>query len=238
MRMVLLMNVITSATVNPCILLVQLDESFNQRAKADLIEIGYTPVIVPEAHQALLEIKKQQPAMIVIDRHRSKQAGFTLCRQLRKAQNRVLIIMVLEQESVEERVACLEAGVDDYILTAYHTENLLRLVHFYLTTAETVTERLQFDNLILDLNNRQLFINEIAIDLTMKEFELLKYLMSHPKEILTRDKILENVWGYDFQGESNVIEVYIRYLRLKIESKNQRRLIHTVRGVGYVLREG
>jgi DNA-binding response OmpR family regulator len=72
----------------------------------------------------------------------------------------------------------------------------------------------------------------------MKEFELLKYLMSYPKEILTRDKILENVWGYDFQGESNVIEVYIRYLRLKIESKNQKRLIHTVRGIGYVLREG
>lgn len=146
--------------------------------------------------------------------------------------------MVLEQESVEERVACLEVGADDYILTAYHTENLLRLVHFYLNTTETVTERLQFDNLILDLNSRQLFIDETAIDLTMKEFELLKYLMSHPKEILTRDKILENVWGYDFQGESNVIEVYIRYLRLKIESKNKKRLIHTVRGVGYVLREG
>lgn len=238
MRMVLPMSVITSTIMNPCILLVQLDKYFNQRAKADLIEIGYTPVIVSDAHQALLEAEKQQPAMIVIDHHRSKKAGLTLCRQLRKVQNRVLIIMVLDQESVEERVACLEVGADDYILKTYHTENLFRLVHFYLTTTETVTERLQFDHLMLDLNSRQLFIDETAIDLTMKEFELLKYLMSYPKEILTRDKILENVWGYDFQGESNVIEVYIRYLRLKIESKNQKRLIHTVRGVGYVLREG
>ena len=232
------MSVITS-TMNPSILLVQLDESFNQHAKADLIEVGYTPVIVSDARQALFEVKKQQPAMIVIDRNRSKKAGLTLCRQLREVQNRVLIIMVLDQESVEERVACLEAGADDYmLLTAYHTENLLKLVDFYLTTTETVTERLQFDYLTLDLNSRQLFINEIAIDLTMKEFELLKYLMSHPKKVLKRDKILENVWGYDFQGESNVIEVYIRYLRLKMESENQKRLIHTVRGVGYVLREG
>ena len=234
------MSLITSNTMNRCILLVQLDESFNQRAKADLIEIGYTPVIVSDAHKALIEVEKQQPAMIVIDRHRSKKAGLTLCHQLRKAQNQnqALIIMVLDQDSVEERVACLEAGADDYILTAYHTENLLKLVHFYLATTKTVTEKLQFDNLMLDLHKRQLFVDEIAIDLTMKEFELLKYLMSHPKKILTRDKILENVWGYDFQGESNVIEVYIRYLRLKIESKNPKRLIHTVRGVGYVLREG
>jgi DNA-binding response OmpR family regulator len=87
------------------------------------------------------------------------------------------------------------------------------------------------------LNSRRLFLNQKGIDLTMKEFELLKCLMSHPREVLTREQILESVWGYDFQGESNVIEVYIRYLRLKIEVDGQKRLIHTVRGVGYVLRE-
>lgn len=231
------MNV-TSPAVNPYILLVQLDESFNQRATVDLEEIGYTPVIVSDARQVLLDVKMRQPAMIVIDRHRSRTAGLTLCRQLRKAGNRVLIIMVIEQETVEERVACLEAGADDYLLKPYHTETLLKLVRFYLTSTKPVTEQLQFDHLTLNLNSRQLFVNDKAIDLTMKEFELLKYLMSHPKEVLTRDKILENVWGYDFPGESNVIEVYIRYLRLKIESEGHKRLIHTVRGVGYILREG
>jgi OmpR family response regulator NblR len=87
------------------------------------------------------------------------------------------------------------------------------------------------------LGNRQASRNGRAIDLTMKEFELLKYLMEHPREVLSREQILENVWGYDFMGESNVIEVYVRYLRLKIDGSNEKRLIQTVRGVGYVLRD-
>ncbi|EAZ93917.1 Two component Transcriptional regulator, Winged helix family protein [Crocosphaera chwakensis CCY0110] len=88
------------------------------------------------------------------------------------------------------------------------------------------------------MTTRQLFVKNNPIPLTMKEFELLKYLMSHPQKVLSREKILENVWGEGFQGESNVIEVYIRYLRIKIENEDHKRLIHTVRGVGYVLREG
>ena len=91
--------------------------------------------------------------------------------------------------------------------------------------------------MVLDIATRRAIHNGRAIDLTMKEFELLKFLMEHPREVLTREQILENVWGYDFMGESNVIEVYIRYLRLKIEDEGQKRLIQTVRGVGYVLRE-
>ena len=97
---------------------------------------------------------------------------------------------------------------------------------------------MQYSDIILDLTTRKLVVNNNPIELTMKEFELLKYLMSNPQEVLSREKILENVWGDEFQGESNVIEVYIRYLRIKIESGNHKRLIHTVRGVGYVLREG
>jgi DNA-binding response OmpR family regulator len=94
-----------------------------------------------------------------------------------------------------------------------------------------------FGDLVLDLATRRLSYKNKNIELTMKEFELLRYLMIHPKEVLSRDQILENVWGDEFQGESNVIEVYIRYLRLKMEAGGQKRLIHTVRGVGYVLRE-
>jgi len=90
---------------------------------------------------------------------------------------------------------------------------------------------------VLDLTTRRAMRGGRVIDLTMKEFELLKYLMTHPREVLTREQILENVWGYDFLGESNVIEVYIRYLRIKIEDEGDKRLIQTVRGVGYVLRE-
>ena len=113
----------------------------------------------------------------------------------------------------------------------------MNLVRLYLKPDVDTSEQLRFGDLILDLATRRAINNERVIDLTMKEFELLKYLMEHPREVLTREQILENVWGYDFMGESNVIEVYIRYLRLKIEDESQKRLIQTVRGVGYVLRE-
>jgi DNA-binding response OmpR family regulator len=107
----------------------------------------------------------------------------------------------------------------------------------YLKTEVNPQEQLRFGDLVLDLTTRQVIKGDRTIDLTMKEFELLKYLMSNPRQVLTRDGILENVWGYDYRGESNVIEVYIRYLRLKLETEGQKRLIQTVRGVGYVLRE-
>ena len=113
----------------------------------------------------------------------------------------------------------------------------MKLVRLYLQTDALPNEQLRFGDLILDLTTRRAIRSERPIDLTMKEFELLKYLMEHPREVLTREQILENVWGYDFMGESNVIEVYIRYLRLKIEDDGEKRLIQTVRGVGYVLRE-
>ena len=96
---------------------------------------------------------------------------------------------------------------------------------------------MRFQELVLDLSTRQVIRNDKTIDLTMKEFELLKYFMTNSSKVLTRDEILENVWGYDYRGASNVIEVYIRYLRLKIEIRGQKRLIQTVRGVGYVLKE-
>jgi DNA-binding response OmpR family regulator len=111
------------------------------------------------------------------------------------------------------------------------------MVRLYLEPDAGVPEQLRFGELILDLTTRRAMRSGRTIDLTMKEFELLKYLMSHPREVLTREQILENVWGYDFMGESNVIEVYIRYLRLKVEDEGEKRLIQTVRGVGYVLRE-
>ncbi|MEM8827966.1 MAG: response regulator transcription factor, partial [Cyanobacteria bacterium P01_G01_bin.19] len=133
--------------------------------------------------------------------------------------------------------ACLEAGADDYLLKPYQREKLLEQINLYLEIEVDSTEQLRFGELILDLNTRQVIRKDRAIDLTMKEFELLKYLMSNPQQVMTREEIIENVWGYNYRGESNVIEVYIRYLRLKIESPDNRRLIQTVRGIGYVLRE-
>jgi DNA-binding response OmpR family regulator len=149
----------------------------------------------------------------------------------------VPILLLMARDAVEDRVACLEAGADDYFLKPYRTEEFLKLVRLYLQPDAQSSEKLRFGDLVLDLATRRAMRNGRTIDLTMKEFELLKYLMEHPREVLAREQILENVWGYDFVGESNVIEVYIRYLRLKIEDEGEKRLIQTVRGVGYVLRE-
>lgn len=223
--------------LNLNILLLQTDESLAQKASTDLKEAGYYPVIIPKVEQGIKDYAKVNPAMIILERQLMGEAGIKFCRQLREAREAIYVLIIVETESVQERVACLEIGADDYLVKPYNTQDFLKLVSFYLEPIITTQEQLRFAELVLDLSSRRLFLQQKAIDLTMKEFELMKYLISHPREVLTREQILENVWGYDFQGESNVIEVYIRYLRLKIETEGQKRLIHTVRGVGYVLRE-
>lgn len=221
----------------PCVLLVETDESLAQHVSLDLQESGYETVVATDAASGLRQAMELQPALIVVDRMLSGESGLSFCSHLRNSGARIPVLMLMARDSVEDRVACLEAGADDYFLKPYRTEDFLKLVRLYLQPDVTSTEQLRFGDLMLDLGTRRAFRGGRAIDLTMKEFELLKYLMEHPREVLTREQILENVWGYDFMGESNVIEVYIRYLRLKIEDEGEKRLIQTVRGVGYVMRE-
>lgn len=223
---------------NPCVLLVEADEALAQRASLDLTEAGYTPVVASDAASGFHQACELQPAMVVVDRALTGESGLKLCNQIRSSGSRVPVLLLMARDTVDDRVACLEAGADDYFLKPYRPDSFLQLVRLYLKPEAGVTEQLRFAELVLDLTTRRAMRNGRVIDLTMKEFELLRFLMLHPREVLTREQILENVWGYDFMGESNVIEVYIRYLRLKIEDVGEKRLIQTVRGVGYVLREG
>jgi DNA-binding response OmpR family regulator len=222
---------------NPCVLVIEPDESLAAQVSLDLKESGYEPVVAYDATSGIYQAHDRQPALIVVDRMLSGESGLGLCTNLRKAGTRVPVLVLMARDTVDDRAACLEAGADDYFLKPYRSEDFLRLVGLYLHPDPSGTEQLKFGDLVLDLATRRALRHERVIDLTMKEFELLKYLMEHPREVLTREQILENVWGYDFMGESNVIEVYIRYLRLKLEDEGQKRLIQTVRGVGYVLRE-
>lgn len=226
-----------SADATPCVLVVETDEALANHVSLDLRESGYETVIATDATMALRQASEHQPALIVVDRMLVGESGLWFCNRLRSIGNRTPVVMLMARDSVDDRVACLEAGADDYFLKPYRSEEFLRLVRLYLQPDTQSSEKLRFGDLMLDLATRRALRNGRAIDLTMKEFELLKYLMEHPREVLTREQILENVWGYDFVGESNVIEVYIRYLRLKIEDEGEKRLIQTVRGVGYVLRE-
>ncbi|MES1023351.1 response regulator transcription factor NblR [Gloeocapsa sp. BRSZ] len=222
---------------SPCVLLVETDETLADQVSLDLQESGYEAVIAPDVYSGMQYSREIQPALIVVDRMLAGESGLELCTHLRKAGARVPVLVLMARDTVDDRVACLEAGADDYFLKPYRSEEFLQMVRLYLQPETGVTEQLRFGDLVLDLATRRAIRHGKALDLTMKEFELLKYLMEHPREVLTREQILENVWGYDFMGESNVIEVYIRYLRLKIEDEGHRRLIQTVRGVGYVLRE-
>jgi two-component system, OmpR family, response regulator NblR len=223
--------------VGPKVLVIEPDELLAQHVSADLRESGYEATVAYDAVAGLQQAKVMQPALVVVDRMLAGESGLSLCSHLRADGARMPVLLLMARDSVEDRVACMQAGADDYFLKPYRGEDFLKLVRLYLQTDATPNEQLRFGDLGLDLSTRRAIRNDRTIDLTMKEFELLKYLMEHPREVLTREQILENVWGYDFMGESNVIEVYIRYLRLKIEDEGEKRLIQTVRGVGYVLRE-
>ena len=227
------------AAQNPSVfvLVVEPDPTLAHQLAADLQEAGYTPIISHDTASSLQHSRDYQPVLIVIDRMLVGESGLSLCKHFRTIGNRCPIIILMARDSVDDRIACLDVGADDYILKPYRSEDLIKLVRLYLRPDQSSNEQFRFGDLILDVATRRAIYNNKTIDLTMKEFELLKFLMEHPREVLTRDQILENVWGYDFMGESNVIEVYIRYLRLKIEDEGQKRLIQTVRGVGYVLRE-
>ncbi|NET09133.1 MAG: response regulator transcription factor [Symploca sp. SIO2B6] len=225
------------AATTPQILLIQSDTLLNQQMSVDLTEAGYVVISALKADDGLEKAIASQPALIVVDRSLAGESGLLLCQRIRAKEIYNPLLLMMSKDTVADRIACLEAGADDYFLKPYRADNFISRIQIYLQPERSSTEQLRFADLTLDLATRQVMRGDRAIDLTMKEFELLKYLMENPREVLNRDQILANVWGYDFMGESNVIEVYVRYLRLKIEQDGDKRLIQTVRGVGYVLRD-
>jgi DNA-binding response OmpR family regulator len=218
------------------VFLVKINEGFAHQISMCLTENGYNPMVISDFQEAWQQYQKLTPVVVVIDYTLGQGEAMDFCRFLRQEGRKEVIIMLLDKDTVTERVLVLESGADDYLVKPYLTKLFMNLVDLYLQTETVVQDELTFADLFLNLSSRQVRRGDRLIDLTVKEFELLKYFMSHPEKVLTREDILAQVWGYDFRGESNVIEVYIRYLRLKICLKSERRLIHTVRKVGYVLR--
>jgi two-component system, OmpR family, response regulator MprA len=146
--------------------------------------------------------------------------------------------MLTAKEAIEDRVAGLDAGADDYLVKPFAFDELVARVRALLRRVQPAQPQVyRFADLELDTGTRQGRRNDRIFDLTAKEYELLELFMRHPRQVLTREQIFDTVWNYDFGGESNIIEVYVRYLRQKTEAEGGSRLIHTVRGIGYVLRE-
>jgi OmpR family response regulator NblR len=160
-----------------------------------------------------------------------------LCKSIRSNGLVLPVIILTNHDQVIDRIFCLESGADDYLLKPFQSDIYIKRIQFYLQPQIDPTDKLHFADLVLEIDHRRVLRKNQVIDLTMKEFELLKYLMLNAGEVLTHEQILENVWGYDFDGASNIIQVYIRYLRIKLQEDTNKPLIQTVRGVGYVLRE-
>ena len=185
--------------------------------------------------EALTIIERGGIELVLLDLNLPDVSGETIAAEIAGA---VPILMLTAKDTVGDRVIGLDAGADDYLVKPFAFDELLARIRALLRrAAPTQPEVLRFADLNLDTGTRQAFRAERAIDLTAKEYELLELFMRHPRQVLTREVIFDRVWGYDFGGESNIIEVYVRYLRQKTEAGGESRLVHTVRGVGYVLRE-
>ena len=224
--------------MTPHILVVEDEAKLAQFIKLELEFENYKVTVAPDGFTGLSSAREIQPDLILLDWMLPGISGPEICRRLRQTGDKVPIILLTAKDEVSDRVTGLDAGADDYVIKPFSIEELLARVRANLRRdSEEESELLQFKDLTLNRSTREVFRDRRLIELTAKEFDLLEYLLSHPRQVLTRDQILERVWGYDFLGDSNIIEVYVRYLRLKLEQLNESRLIQTVRGVGYVLRE-
>ena len=224
--------------MNDRIFLVEDDTKLAGFIAEELILEGYQVTIATNGLDGLTMARNLQPDLLILDWMLPGISGLDLCMRLRSTGIEVPIIMLTAKDEISDRVAGLNAGADDYVTKPFSIEELLARVKARLRrTHPEDPDMFEFEDLTLNRLTREVYRNTQLIELTAKEFDLLEYLLRHPHQVMTRDQILEKVWGYDFMGESNIIEVYIRALRLKLEINNPKRLLHTVRGVGYVLRE-
>jgi len=220
------------------ILLVEDEVKLARMIELELGYEGYKVSVVHDGLAGLTTARDSHLDLIILDWLLPGLSGLEVCRRLRSTGDQVPVILLTAKDEITDRVAGLDAGADDYVVKPFSIEELLARVRAHLRRAqEADSDTLRFADLSLNRQTREVQRGERLIELTAKEFDLLEYLLLHPRQVITRDRILELVWGYDFMGDSNIIEVYIRYLRLKLEANNEKRLIQTVRGVGYVLRQ-
>ena len=219
------------------ILVVDDDPEIISLLKRGLSYEGYAVEAASNGAEALAKAREKEPDLVVLDVMMPEMDGVEVARRLRQAGD-VPILMLTARGTVADRVAGLDGGADDYLVKPFALDELLARVRALLRRRQPrEREVLRFVDLTLDTASREVRRGNDAIQLTAQEFDLLELFLRHPRQVLKRDFIYDRVWGYDFEGESNVIEVYVRYLRAKLEAGGKPRLIQTVRGVGYVLRE-
>lgn len=224
--------------MNDRILLVEDDRKLSEFIAAELTLEGYQVTVANSGFEGLTIARDTPPDLIVLDWMLPEISGLDVCLRLRNTGCRIPIIMLTAKDEILDRVTGLNAGADDYLTKPFSIAELLARINARIRRMyPPVSDNLQFEDLTLNRLSHQVYRGDQKVELTAKEFDLLEFMLRHPQQVLTREQILEAVWGYDFVGESNIIEVYIRALRLKLEISNTKRLLYTVRSVGYVLRD-
>lgn len=220
------------------ILVIEDEARIAQFIERGLIYEGYRVTVARDGKVGLAVARDNPPDLVVLDWMLPGLDGLEVCKRLRAASD-IPILMLTAKDEVKDRIIGLDAGADDYLVKPFSVDELMARIRalFRRATPTSRPDILRFADLTLDTGTHRAARGDRAIDLTAKEYELLELFMRNPRQVLTRDVIFDRVWDYDFGGESNIIEVYVRYLRQKTETENESRLIHTVRGVGYVLRE-
>jgi two-component system response regulator MprA len=198
---------------------------------------GYDVEMATDGQEALFALARRGVDAIVLDVLMPVMDGLETARKLRRQGNSTPILMLTARHEVSDRVAGLDAGADDYLVKPFALEELLARLRALLRRSAGGDEMLSFGDLTLDPGTREVRRGDRPIELTRTEFLLLELFLRNPRQVLTRDVIFDRVWGYDFGPASNSLEVYVGYLRRKTEADGEPRLIHTVRGVGYALRE-
>lgn len=220
------------------ILVVDDDPRITDLLRRVLAYEGYSVAIAASGTEALTRTLERPPDLIILDIMLPGLDGLEVARRLRAAGDNVPILMLTARDAVTDRVQGFKTGADDYLVKPFAPEELVaRVMALLRRNQEERQEVLRYANVELDTGTRVAHRGAREIELSPTEYELLALLMKRPRQVLTRDIILDRVWGLDFEGSSNVMEVYIGYLRAKLEAEGESRLIHTVRGVGYVFKE-
>ncbi|HEY0536432.1 MAG TPA: response regulator transcription factor [Actinoplanes sp.] len=204
---------------------------------------GHEVQAAADGREALAAVAAREPDAVILDVSMPVLDGLQTCQQLRAGGVTVPVLMLTARDSVGDRVAGLDAGADDYLVKPFALQELqarLRalLRRSQITTVASATDQLRYADVRMDTGTREVWRGERRLRLTRTEFDFLEVFLRHPRQVLTRAVLFEQIWGYDFGENSNGIHVYLGYLRRKLEAEGETRLLHTVRGVGFVLREG
>jgi two-component system response regulator MprA len=220
------------------ILIIEDDPTIGKMLRRSLLLEAYEVELATTGYDGLDAFNRDRPDLVILDLMLPGIDGIEVCRRMREVSN-LPIFMITAKSTIEDRVLGLDSGADDYAVKPFDIDEVLARVRALLRRLEIQAppQMLRFADLVMDVAARSVRRGEREVELTAREFDILELFLRHPHQVLTRAQIYDDIWSYDFGGESNIIEVYVRYLRTKLEAGGEQRLIHTKRGAGYILRE-